>query len=134
MEEKGLLDEMFMSKAEAEKMLHEYTSGAKEHRCHPSEEPDGSIDLHGPEGQVLAKCYDAQSAMFVLMCMDMSAEYGMIKIEAEILKRAMRKVKEEMDREKAAKSPEPTGEDKGNPFARMMDMLKGKHGGESQRP
>ena len=131
MEEKGMLDELFMSKAEAEKQLHEYTSGAKKHRCHPTEEPDGSIDLHGPEGQVLAKCYDAQGAMFLIMCMDMSAEYGMLKIEAEIVKTAMRKVKEDMDREKsAADGSGSTDATQGNPFARLMGMLKG--GGEKK--
>ena len=131
MEEKDLFDTLFMSKGEAEKELHAYTSGAKHHRCHPTEEPDGSIDLHGPEGQVLAKCYDAQGAMFIIMCMDMSAEYGMLKIEAEIVKTAMRKVKEEMDREKsAAAGSGSTDAPHGNPFDRLMWILKG--GGEKK--
>ena len=125
MEEKGLFDELFMSKAEAEKQLYAYTSGAKFHHCHPTEEPDGSIDLHGPEGQVLAKCYDAQCAMFLIMCMDLSSEYGMLKIEAEIVKTAMRKVKEDMDNKKSAAGSGSSDAPKGNPFDRLMGMLKG---------
>ena len=126
MEEKGMFDELFMSKAEAEKQLHEYTSGAKKHCCHPTEEPDGSIDLHGPDGQVLAKCYDAQCAMFVITCINASADYGMLQIEAEILKTAMEKVKADLESEKSAAAG--SGSDdahKGNPFARLMEMLKG---------
>lgn len=113
--------------AKAEQILHDYISGKEKTALKPSEEADGTIDMHGPGGELLCKCYDAVSAVLIIRAFEAAKIHALAMLTMTavdgVMKDALDKMKKEMPAEASAAKPKsgPIGD----VFASFMRRMKG---------
>ena len=113
--------------AKAEQILHDYISGKEKTALNPSEEADGTIDMHGPGGELLCKCYDAVSAVLIIRAFEAAKIHALAMLTMTavdgVMKDALDKMKKEMPAE--ASSAKPKSVPIGDVFASFMRKMKG---------
>lgn len=113
--------------AKAEQILHDYISGKEKTALKPSEEADGTIDMHGPGGELLCKCYDAVSAVLIIRTFDAAKIHALAMLTMTavdgVMKDALDKMKKEMPAE--ASAAKPSSGPIGDVFASFVRKMKG---------
>ena len=113
--------------AKAEQILHDYISGKEKTALKPSEEADGTIDMHGPGGELLCKCYDAVSAVLIIRAFDAAKIHALAMLTMTavdgVMKDALDKMKKAMPAEESAAKP--SSGPIGDVFASFMRNMKG---------
>ena len=118
--------------AKAEQILHDYISGKEKTDLKPSEEADGSIDLHGPGGELLCKCYDAVSAVLIIRAFEAAKCHALTMITQAALGDVLTDVLKAMKKGEPAKgaAEKPKSGPIGDVFASFMRKMKGENDGK----
>ena len=130
------LNEMFPGgPSKAEEILHDYISGKKVTALKPSEESDGTIDLHGPGGELLCKCNDATAAVLIIRVFDAAKCHALTMITQEALGDVLTDVLTAMKKGESAKgtAEKPKSGPLGDVFASFMRKMKGGDDGNRAR-
>ena len=127
------LNEMFPGgPSKAEEILHDYISGKKVTALKPS---DGTIDLHGPGGERLCKCYDATAAVLIIRVFDAAKCHALTMITQAALGDVLTDVLTAMKKGESAKgtAEKPKSGPLGDVFASFMRKMKGGDDGNRAR-
>lgn len=111
--------------AKAEQILHDYISGKEKTALKPSEEADGTIDMHGPGGELLCKCYDAVSAVLIIRSFEAAKIYALAMLTMTAVDGVMKDALDKMKKEAPGHANKSKSGPIGDVFASFMRRMKG---------
>ena len=111
--------------AKAEQILHDYISGKEKTALKPSEEADGTIDMHGPGGELLCKCYDAVSAVLIIRAFEAAKIHALAMLTMTAVDGVMKDALDKMKKDTADPAAKPSSGPIGDVFASFMRRMKG---------
>ena len=111
--------------AKAEQILHDYISGKEKTALKPSEEADGTIDMHGPGGELLCKCYDAASAVLIIRAFEAAKIHALAMLTMTAVDGVMKDALDKMKKDTTDPAAKPSSGPIGDVLASFMRKMGG---------